>query len=112
MISRSTAMATMISAPHETMKASVRDIYGSPDVVQLREVPKPNFGDDEVLVRVRPAGVDQGAWHMMAGRPYLMRIADFGLRPPKNPVLGMALAATVEGIATAVPNMPAGEGGV
>src|SRR6266550_1760010 len=88
MISRSTAMATMISAPHATMKASVRDIYGSPDVVQLREVPKPNFGDDEVLVRVRAAGLDRGAWHMMAGRPYLMRIAGFGLRAPKNPVLG------------------------
>ena len=78
-------MATMTSAPHATMKASVRDIYGSPDVVQLREVPKPQSGDDEVLVRVRAAGLDRGAWHMMAGRPYLMRIAGFGLRAPKNP---------------------------
>ena len=90
-------MATMISDPHATMKASVREIYGSADVVQLRDVPKPQFGDDEVLVRVRAAGLDRGAWHMMAGRPYLMRIAGFGLRAPKNPVLGMELAGVVEG---------------
>ena len=102
-------MATMTSAPHATMKASVRDIYGSPDVVQLREVPKPQSGDDEVLVRVRAAGLDRGAWHMMAGRPYLMRIAGFGLRAPKNPVLGMELAGVGEGIGKDVTTFRAGD---
>src|SRR2546426_10181320 len=102
MIPRRTAMATITSASQMTMKASVRDTYGSPDVVQLREVPRPQIRDHEVLVRVRAAGLDRGAWHMMAGRPYLIRIAGFGLRAPKNPVLGMELAGVVEAIGNGV----------
>jgi NADPH:quinone reductase-like Zn-dependent oxidoreductase len=54
------------------MKAIVQDRYGSPDVLQLREVDTPVIGDDEVLVRVHAAGVDQGVWHVMAGLPYLI----------------------------------------
>src|SRR2546428_13063181 len=68
------------------MKAIVQDTYGSPDVLQLREIDKPVVGDDEVLVRVQAAGVDQGVWHLMAGLPYLGRIAGVGLRAPKKPV--------------------------
>src|SRR6266550_2653127 len=51
----------------------------------------------------------RGAWHMMAGRPYLMRIAGFGLRAPKNPVLGMELAGIVEGIGKDVTTLRAGD---
>src|SRR5256885_4885864 len=109
MIPRRTAMATMISTSQTTMKASVRDTYGSPDVVHLTEVPRPQVRDDEVLVRVRAAGLDRGAWHMMAGRPYLMRIAGFGLRAPKNPVLGMELAGIVEAIGDGVTALRPGD---
>src|SRR2546428_9097438 len=77
------------------MKAIVQDTYGSPDVLQLREIDKPVVGDDEVLVRVHAAGVDQGVWHLMAGLPYLIRIAGFGLRAPKNPVRGYDVAGRV-----------------
>jgi NADPH:quinone reductase-like Zn-dependent oxidoreductase len=80
------------------MKAIVQDTYGSPDVLQLREIDTPTVGDDEVLVRVQAAGVDQGVWHLMAGLPYLMRIAGFGLRAPKNPVRGYDVAGRVEAI--------------
>jgi hypothetical protein len=38
-----------------------------------------------VLVRVRAAGVDQGVWHVMAGLPYPIRIAGYGLRSPEEP---------------------------
>src|SRR5207244_1802645 len=82
----------------DTMKASVQDTYGSPDVLELREIDKPVVGDDEVLVRVHAAGVDQGVWHLMAGVPYLMRIAGFGLRAPKNPVRGYDVAGRVEAV--------------
>ena len=65
-----------------------RDTYGSTDVLEFRDVDMPVIGDDDVLVRVRAAGVDQGVWHVMAGLPYPIRLAGYGLRAPKNPVLG------------------------
>ncbi len=80
------------------MKAIVQDAYGSADVLELREIDKPVVGDDEVLVRVHAAGVDQGVWHLMAGLPYLVRIAGVGLRAPKNPVRGIDVAGRVEAV--------------
>jgi NADPH:quinone reductase-like Zn-dependent oxidoreductase len=51
-----------------------------------------------VLVRVRAAGVDQGVWHLMTGLPYLVRLAGYGLRAPKKPVLGYDVAGTVDAV--------------
>jgi NADPH:quinone reductase-like Zn-dependent oxidoreductase len=56
------------------MKAVVQDTYGSPEVLEIREIDKPAPNDDEVLVRVHAAGVDPGVWHLMTGRPYLVRV--------------------------------------
>ena len=92
-----------------TMKAIVQDAYGSAEVLQLREIDIPLIGDDEVLVRVRAAGVDQGVWHMMAGMPYLIRIAGFGLRVPKNPVRGYDVAGHVEGVGENVTDFDPGD---
>ena len=80
------------------MKAIVQDIYGSPDVLQLREIDKPVVGEDDVLVHVHAAGVDQGVWHLMAGLPYLVRVAGVGLRAPKNPVRGVDVGGRVEAV--------------
>ena len=80
------------------MKAIVQDMYGSPDVLELREIDKPVVGGDEVLVRVHAAGVDQGVWHLTAGLPYLVRVAGVGLRAPKNPVRGVDVAGRVEAV--------------
>src|ERR671920_1778566 len=80
------------------MKAIVRDTYGSPDVLELRDIDRPEIQDDEVLVRVHAAGVDRGVWHIMTGLPYPIRIAGYGLRAPKNPVPGMDLAGVVEAV--------------
>src|ERR1041385_6455512 len=80
------------------MRAVVRDAYGSVDVLRLAEVDKPVAGDGEVLVRVHAAGVDQGVWHLMAGMPYAMRLAGFGIRAPKNPLLGYDVAGRVEAV--------------
>ncbi len=44
------------------MKAIVRDNYGPPDVLELRDIDRPEIADDEVLVRVHAAGVDRGVW--------------------------------------------------
>ncbi len=78
------------------MKAIVQDKYGSADVLELREVEKPQPGDDEVLIRVHAAGLDPGVWHLMTGRPYLVRVMGFGLRRPKIRIRGMDAAGTVE----------------
>ncbi len=80
------------------MKAIVQDVYGPADVLELRDIDRPSVGDDEVLVRVRAAGVDPGVWHLMTGRPYLLRAVGFGLRRPKVPVRGRDLAGVVEAV--------------
>jgi NADPH:quinone reductase-like Zn-dependent oxidoreductase len=84
----------------QTMKAVVRDTYGSVDVLRLGEVARPVAADGEVLIRVHAAGVDQGVWHLMAGMPYAMRLAGFGVRAPKNPLLGYDVAGRVEAVGT------------
>ena len=91
------------------MKAIVQDKYGSPDILQLREIDRPTVGDDEVLVRVHAAGVDQGVWHLMAGLPYLLRVAGFGLRAPKNPVRGSDAAGRVEAVGENVTRFQPGD---
>src|SRR5215212_8571313 len=92
-----------------TMKAIVRDTYGSADVLELREVDKPEIGDDEVLVRVLAAGVDQGVWHVMTGLPYPIRLAGYGLRVPKTPVLGADVAGVVEAVGNDVTRFQPGD---
>src|SRR5918993_3212052 len=78
------------------MKAIVQEKYGSADVLELRDVEKPQPEDDEVLIRVHAAGVDPGVWHLMTGRPYLVRAMGFGLRRPKIRVRGTDAAGIVE----------------
>jgi NADPH:quinone reductase-like Zn-dependent oxidoreductase len=68
-----------------TMRAVVRDQYGAPaDVLRLDDVAQPEIGADEVLVRVRAAGVDRGVWHVLTGLPYPIRLAGFGFRAPRT----------------------------
>lgn len=57
-------------------------MYGSPDVLELRDIDKPEIGDDRLLVRMHAAAVDRGVWHLMTGLPYLVRLVS-GLRAPK-----------------------------
>ena len=84
------------------MKAIVQDVYGSVEVLELRDVDAPVPGDDDVLIRVRAAGVDQGVWHLMTGLPYLTRVVGYGLRKPKTRIRGRAVAGRVEaGLAVA-----------
>ena len=81
------------------MKAIVQDKYGSPDdVLQLRDINKPVVGDDEVLVRVRAASVHPDVWHVVTGRPYVLRLMGAGVLKPKNPVPGTDMAGLVESV--------------
>jgi NADPH:quinone reductase-like Zn-dependent oxidoreductase len=91
------------------MKAVVRDAYGSVDVLRLGEVAKPVADEGEVAVRVVAAGVDQGTWHLMVGMPYAMRLAGFGIRAPKNPLLGYDVAGRVEAVGANAGSWPPGD---
>src|SRR6476661_8961658 len=88
------------TADARTMTAIVQDRYGpSPeDVLRLAEIDRPTIGDGEVLVRVRAASVDRGTWHIMAGLPYPIRLAGFGVRRPKSANPGRAFAGTIEAV--------------
>ena len=78
------------------MNAIVQESYGSPDALQLRDVEKPTPGDGEVLVRVHAASVHPDVWHVVCGRPYVLRLMGAGLRRPKNPIPGTDMAGIVE----------------
>jgi len=91
------------------MNAVVQDTYGSPDVLELREIDKPIVNAGEVLVRVRAAGVDPGVWHLMTGMPYLIRVMGFGLRAPKWHVRGRDLAGRVEAVGENVTQFKPGD---
>src|SRR5918997_2567058 len=91
------------------MKAIVRDTYGSPDVVELRDIDIPEIADDEVLVNVDAAGVGRDVWHVMTGLPYPIRLAGYGLRAPKNPVIGSGVAGVVEAVGKNVSRFQPGD---
>jgi NADPH:quinone reductase-like Zn-dependent oxidoreductase len=75
-----------------TMRAIVHDRYGTAEVLRLEQTDRPAVAPGEVLVRVHAAGLDRGTWHLLTGRPYLMRIMGFGFRGPKNRVPGLDVA--------------------
>ena len=81
-----------------TMRAAVQDRYGPPlDVLGVREIPVPAIGDDDVLVRVRAAGVNPADLAVTRGRPSMLRLM-VGLRRPKPAVRGQDLAGVVEAV--------------
>jgi NADPH:quinone reductase-like Zn-dependent oxidoreductase len=93
-----------MTTSREPMTAIVQDEYGPApeDVMRVEEIARPVIGEDEVLVRVRAASVDRGTWHVMAGLPYPIRLAGFGLRRPKYRHPGRNLAGTVEAVGASV----------
>jgi len=93
---------TSVTASRQTMTAIVQDEYGPApeDVLRLDEIDKPTIRENEVLVRVHAASLDRGTWHVMAGLPYPIRLAGFGLRRPKHGNPGRSLAGTIEAIGT------------
>ena len=94
--------------PEGTMRGILQDAYGSADVFRLARIRIPEAADKQVLVRVHAAGLDRGTWHLMAGQPYVLRLA-LGLRKPKNPVPGLDLAGTVVAVGSAVTRFSPGE---
>lgn len=92
-----------------TMRAIVQNGYGPVDVLQSGRAVLPRIAENEVLIRVHAAGMDRGTWHMMTGRPYLLRVLGFGFRGPKNPVPGIDVAGTVAAVGSAVTRFAVGD---
>jgi NADPH:quinone reductase-like Zn-dependent oxidoreductase len=90
------------------MKAIVYHEYGSPDVLELKDIDKPLVKDDEVLVRVHAASVNRLDWHLLRGRPYISRL-QAGLRKPKDRVLGADVAGKVEAVGKYVTKFQPGD---
>jgi NADPH:quinone reductase-like Zn-dependent oxidoreductase len=83
------------------MKAYVQNRYGSPDVLQIRDIDTPVAHDDQILVRVRATSVNPVDWHQVTGTPYVARLTD-GLRRPKQPVPGVDMAGEVAAVGAGV----------
>jgi NADPH:quinone reductase-like Zn-dependent oxidoreductase len=96
-------------AARDTMQAIVQDTYGTADVLRLRDIDLPEVGSDDVLVRVHAAGVDQGVWHVITGTPYPIRLAGYGLRAPKTPVVGADVAGVVQAVGSNVTRFRPGD---
>ncbi len=91
------------------MKAIVRTKYGSPDVLELREIDKPNPKDNQVFVKIRAVSVNPLDWHILRGKPFLVRFMGFGLLKPKQQILGADIAGTVEGVGKNVTQFKVGD---
>jgi len=93
--------------PH--MKAVVYMNYGSPDVLEVRDVKKPVPNDDQILVKIAAASINPLDWHFMEGTPYIMRVMGTGLRKPKTPRLGVDLSGQVEAVGKNVTQFKPGD---
>ncbi|MDY6868680.1 MAG: NAD(P)-dependent alcohol dehydrogenase [Chloroflexota bacterium] len=90
------------------MKAIVQTAYGSPDVLEFREIDKPVVEDDDVLVRVHAVGLNAGDYFSMRGQPWVIRL-DLGLRRPKNHIPGWDVAGHVEAVGRKVTRFQPGD---
>jgi NADPH:quinone reductase-like Zn-dependent oxidoreductase len=90
------------------MKAIVNEAYGSADILEIKDVHKPEVEADQVLVRVRAASANPYDWHFMRGIPYIARTS-MGLRKPKYSLLGTDVAGEVEAVGNAVTRFRPGD---
>ncbi|WP_210422625.1 NAD(P)-dependent alcohol dehydrogenase [Cryobacterium sp. BB307] len=91
------------------MKAATQDRYGDAEVIQISTVPVPNVGDEDVLLKVHAAGVHPGDWHLMTGKPYLMRLFGVGFRRPKEQTRGSDVSGTVVAVGSGVTEFAVGD---
>ena len=107
----SSAQQPPTAATGATMTGIAQDRYGPApeDVLRVAQLPVPTIADGHVLVRMHAASVDRGTWHVMAGLPYPIRVAGFGLRRPKYANPGRALAGTVEAVGDDVSGFSPGD---
>ena len=90
------------------MKAVVYEKYGSPDVLELREVETPTPEDDEVLIRVHAVSINDWDWNLLQGTPFASRLLS-GFFRPKQTILGSDIAGRIEGVGKDVKRFAQGD---
>ncbi len=91
------------------MKAIVYTKYGSPDVLQLKDIQKPAPKDDEVLVKIHAVSINAYDWHLLKADPFLVRMMGGGFLRPKNTILGADIAGRVEAVGSQVDQFQPGD---
>ena len=90
------------------MKAIVFEKYGSPAVLEIKEVEKPTPKDNEVLIKVAAAAANPLDWHRMRGAPIIARLSQ-GFTKPKNSFIGADVAGRVEAVGAMVTKFQPGD---
>jgi NADPH:quinone reductase-like Zn-dependent oxidoreductase len=90
------------------MKAILRTVYGPAESLSFQEVPMPELGDTEVLVKVHASSANPYDWHLVRGEPYLIRV-NAGYRRPKNHDVGIDVAGTVDAVGATVTRFKIGD---
>ena len=91
------------------MKAIVTKRYGSPDVLEFKDIEKPTPKDDDVLIKVYAASVNAYDWHLLTADIFLVRLMGGGLFKPKNTNLGADIAGKVEAVGANVKQFQPGD---
>jgi NADPH:quinone reductase-like Zn-dependent oxidoreductase len=91
------------------MKAIVYEKYGQPDVLELREIEKPTPTDDEVLVKIHAASLNQYDWHLLTADIFLVRLMGGGFLRPKNGKPGADIAGVIEAVGKNVKQFHVGD---
>lgn len=90
------------------MRAVVRLRYGGVRTIEIEQILRARIRADEVLLRVHAAGLDRGAWHLMTGRPFLLRLG-FGILRPRERGLGREVSGTVLEVGSEVTRFSVGD---
>ena len=90
------------------MRAIVQDRYGDSEVLRAGELETPEPGEGQVRVAVRAAGVNMADWHLMTGRPLIVR-AVLGFRAPKTRVRGQDVAGVIDAVGPGVTSFTVGD---
>lgn len=103
-----TATTATTAPTSSTMQAMVQAEYGGPEVLDFQQINRPTITDEQVLIRVRAAGVNPADWAIMSGLPYIARPV-YGFGQPKNQVRGTDVSGHVEAVGAAVTGFQPGD---
>lgn len=90
------------------MFAIIQHGYGGPETLAVGEAPRPTATEGTVVIATKAAAIDRGTWHLMTGRPWLMRPV-VGFRTPRQPIPGRDVAGVIVEVGPGVPDLQVGD---